>query len=202
MWHKAGLGGSVYWYTPPELHERLEWEFGRFSLDVAASADSHLADKYYTKEDDGLAQDWAKDAGRRGVVYCNPPYDVAPTKWMRKAWEESRRGVTVVCLVQASVGANWWRAWVSGKGCVRILPGRLRYASRLDPTKTQCAGYASAIVIYRPPSVHLPPGRPRAYRFDKTEVRKLRKKGLSWTAILNALGMPPNAKRSVQRACA
>lgn len=48
---------SVEWYTPPEIIRSL----GKFDLDPCTSDIAwnfnHSADKYYTKEDDGLSKE-------------------------------------------------------------------------------------------------------------------------------------------------
>lgn len=45
------------WATPQDLFDRLDETFG-FTLDVCASEDNHKCAKYFTKEQDGLKQDW------------------------------------------------------------------------------------------------------------------------------------------------
>lgn len=45
------------WETPAWMFEQLNNEF-LFSLDPCATAENHKCEKYYTKEDDGLSQDW------------------------------------------------------------------------------------------------------------------------------------------------
>ena len=57
---------TVEWATPPEVYEPLNREFG-FTLDVAATPDNAKCPRYYTREDDGLAQPWD------GVCWMNPP---------------------------------------------------------------------------------------------------------------------------------
>jgi hypothetical protein len=54
--------------TTPEVFDPLEDRFG-FTVDVAASERNRKVDRFYSIEDDGLAQSWA---GER--VWCNPPY--------------------------------------------------------------------------------------------------------------------------------
>lgn len=57
------------WATPQYLFDELDEEFN-FTLDPCASDKNHKCEKYYTKEQDGLAQKWD------GVVFCNPPFEV------------------------------------------------------------------------------------------------------------------------------
>lgn len=45
------------WATPQALFDKLDAVF-HFTLDVCASKDNAKCKKYYTKEQDGLKQDW------------------------------------------------------------------------------------------------------------------------------------------------
>lgn len=46
-----------YWETPQWLFDSLNEKY-HFTLDSAASDENHKCSKYFTKEDDGLSQDW------------------------------------------------------------------------------------------------------------------------------------------------
>ena len=54
--------------TPQDFYDKLDDEFN-FTLDPCANEENHKCDKYYTKEQDGLAQNRDNE-----IVYCNPPY--------------------------------------------------------------------------------------------------------------------------------
>lgn len=73
---------SNEWRTPPEIFEKLNEEFD-FTVDVAASPENALCNKYYTIDDNGLEKDWT---GER--VFCNPPYGREISKWVKKAYSE------------------------------------------------------------------------------------------------------------------
>lgn len=45
------------WETPQSLFDKLNEHF-HFTLDAAASDSNHKLPRYYTKETDGLIQDW------------------------------------------------------------------------------------------------------------------------------------------------
>jgi phage N-6-adenine-methyltransferase len=67
--------------TTPELFDPLNERFD-FTLDVAAAPHNAKCKRYFTREDDGLAQSWT---GER--VWCNPPYsDIGA--WVGKAHAE------------------------------------------------------------------------------------------------------------------
>lgn len=56
------------WATPQSFFDELNKEF-KFTLDPCADENNHKCDKYFTKEQNGLKQDWGGE-----VVFCNPPY--------------------------------------------------------------------------------------------------------------------------------
>ena len=73
------------WSTPRDLFDELDAEF-HFDLDVASTDENALCEKHYTKDDDGLSNEWT------GSVWCNPPYGREIGKWMRKAAESNWGG--------------------------------------------------------------------------------------------------------------
>ena len=48
---------SDEWETPESFFQELDREF-HFDLDACASDDNHKCEKYFTREQDGLSQDW------------------------------------------------------------------------------------------------------------------------------------------------
>ena len=73
----------------------------------------------------------------------NPPYGRDIEKWLQKAFQESQRGVTVVCLVPARTDTEWWHKYAL-QGEIRFLRGRLKFQGA-DAT----APFPSAVVIFR-----------------------------------------------------
>ena len=80
---------NMCWCTPQDFFDRLNAEFG-FVLDPAATDKTAKCSLYYTPETDGLSQSW----DRGGAVFCNPPYGREIGKWVQKAFEEARGGVS------------------------------------------------------------------------------------------------------------
>lgn len=125
------------WATPQHFYDELNAEFG-FELDVCADHENAKAAKYYTKEIDGLSQEWP------GVVWCNPPYGREIGKWIAKAYESSLSGSTVVMLIPARTDTKYWHEYVI-KGEIRFIRGRLKFGSSKNS-----APFPSAVVIFRP----------------------------------------------------
>ncbi len=128
------------WETPQELFDRLNDGF-QFSLDVCATPENAKCEKYYTPEMDGLPQPW------NGVCWCNPPYGREIGKWVRRAWEASGVGSTVVMLLPARTDTRWFHDYLYRQRRVelRFLPGRLKFSGSKNS-----APFPSMVVVFRP----------------------------------------------------
>ena len=126
------------WATPQALFDALNAEF-QFTLDPCALPHNAKCAKFYTPENDGLAQDWS---GER--VFMNPPYGQAIKHWMRKAYESSKGGALVVCLVPARTDTRWWHDYAI-HGEQRFIKGRVKFGGG-----KQSAPFPSAIVVFKP----------------------------------------------------
>lgn len=127
------------WGTPQELFDELNAKY-KFTLDVCASDWNHKCERYFDEAINGLEQDWSNE-----VCWMNPPYGREISKWMAKAFESSRGGATVVCLVPARTDTRWWHDYAM-RGQIEFLRGRLKFES---PTGTKdAAPFPSAIVLY------------------------------------------------------
>jgi site-specific DNA-methyltransferase (adenine-specific) len=124
------------WETPNELFDKLNGEFG-FTLDVCASDDNHKCDKYFTIETDGLSQKWD------GVCWMNPPYGKHLKNWIKKAYEESLGGTTVVCLIPSRTDTKYWHEYVMNASEIRFIVGRVKFVGAKS-----CAPFPSAIVVF------------------------------------------------------
>jgi phage N-6-adenine-methyltransferase len=97
---------SIEYETPHWLFDELNGLFC-FTLDVAASHDNFKTQKYYTKEDDGLAQDWTGE-----IVWCNPPYGREITKFAQKFVEQKNKAECIVALIPARTQTIWMQNYV------------------------------------------------------------------------------------------
>lgn len=91
--------GKDDWGTPQDLFDALNKEFN-FTLDPCADDNNHKCAKYYTIEQDGLAQSWAGE-----TVFCNPPYsrktktNAGQIAWVQKCYNEAKEGGDHSCNV-------------------------------------------------------------------------------------------------------
>jgi site-specific DNA-methyltransferase (adenine-specific) len=136
------------WRTPRSIFQKLDEEF-HFEIDVAANRENALCGRFFDLKTNAIMQHWAP-----AVCWMNPPYGPDIPKWMRKAWEESRKGATVVCLVPSRTDTGWWHDYVL-QGEIRFLRGRLRFNEGGKAT------FPSAVVIFRS-SESIGPGGERA----------------------------------------
>lgn len=91
------------WATPQDFFDELDREF-HFDLDPCADESNHKTPEYFTKEQDGLLQDWS---GRR--VFCNPPYGRKIGAWVEKAYREGTKdGTIVVMLIPARTDTRYF----------------------------------------------------------------------------------------------
>lgn len=128
------------WGTPLDFYQSLNAEFS-FICDVCASNENTLCPTcYFTEENSCLNTDWP-----RGSCYMNPPYGRDVGKFMKKAYEQSKLGSTVVCLVPSRTDTNWWHSYVQGKASeIRFIKGRLRFQGAQNH-----APFPSVLIIYR-----------------------------------------------------
>lgn len=131
-WHGRGSD----WATPKDLYDSLNKEFN-FTLDVCASDWNAKHKNFFTEKDDALKQKW------EGVCWMNPPYGKVLNDWMKKAYEESQSGVTVVCLVPSATDTSWWHDYAM-KGEIRFLRGRPRFTT---PEGTWQQTFSPSVIV-------------------------------------------------------
>jgi phage N-6-adenine-methyltransferase len=123
------------WSTPQSFFNKLNEEF-KFDLDVCANANNHKCENYFTQQMNGLKQEWTS------TCWMNPPYGREIVKWVKKAYEESLKGSTVVCLLPARTDTKWWHEYCM-KGEIRLVKGRLKFGDSKNS-----APFPSAVVIF------------------------------------------------------
>lgn len=129
--------------TPQDFFDELDQEF-HFTLDAAATPKSAKCGKYYTPAENGLEMPWSCGGGG---VFCNPPYGREIGRWVRKAWEEAQKGVTIVLLIPARTDTSYFHDYIYGQAEIRFVRGRLRFTDE-EGKAYQAAPFPSMVVIY------------------------------------------------------
>ena len=125
------------WATPQDYFDSVAKEF-QFSVDVCALPENAKCKRYFSPEDDGLAQKWG------GVCWMNPPYGRVIGKWVEKAYNSAQDGATVVALLPARTDTKWFHDYIYGKAEIRFIRGRLRFGGCKNP-----APFPSMLVIWK-----------------------------------------------------
>lgn len=134
-----------HWETPQYLFDKLHAEF-QFTIDLAASDKNHKLPRYYTKDQNSLAQLWV---GERG--FLNPPYGRKIGAWIQKAYEThraDRTGGLIVALLPARTCTRWFHRWIYGQAEIRFIKGRLKFELEGVPSRS-AAPFPSMIVVWR-----------------------------------------------------
>lgn len=96
---------SDNWQTPDWLMEHFKHHFDPCPVDA---------------QFDGLSTDWHSPA------YVNPPYS-SPLPWVKKAIEQSKRGVAVVMLLRVDTSTRWYKLLME-HGChVAFFNERIKF---------------------------------------------------------------------------
>lgn len=122
---------SSEWYTPPEIVSSVLDVLGDIDLDPCSNSKEKPnipARTLYTKEDDGLSQEW------KGRVYLNPPYGRGIEKWIAKLQSGYDDGeiTEAIALVKAATDTKWFNL-LSGKYARCEVSGRLKFSNSENP---------------------------------------------------------------------
>ena len=142
------------WETPQEFFDKLNKEFN-FKIDVACTYENKKCNFGFTKECDGLTADWkatldAYFEGEEPTCWMNPPYGRNINKWIQKAYEESIKGVTTVCLIPSRTDTKYWHTYCMKAYEIRFVKGRLKFGGSKDS-----APFPSAVIIFKPDTEQL-----------------------------------------------
>lgn len=135
-----------YWATPIDFFNKLNDEFN-FNLDPCCYKETAKCSKYFTKDDDGLIQNWEGH-----TVFCNPPYGRDIGDWVKKCYKESKKADTlVVILIPARTDTKYFHKYIYKNAKeIRFIEGRLKFTDFRNPDKkTSAAPFPSMIVVFK-----------------------------------------------------
>ena len=120
------------WKTPKWLYRVLDNEFD-FTHDPCPSR----RDRWPLEN--GLCEEWGE------CNFVNPPYGREIGKWIRKGFEESRKGRLVVFLIPSRTDTSWWHTYIMKADEIRFIYGRLKFQGAKNS-----APFPSCIVVFKP----------------------------------------------------
>jgi site-specific DNA-methyltransferase (adenine-specific) len=145
---------SDEWSTPQWLFDQINREF-HIECDAAATGKNtkckwYLGEDYTGQKEDSIIIDWIHTLYQDGLTqnYCktfwlNPPYSRIAA-FMKKAYEESLKGATVVCLIPARTDTKYWHDYCMKAAEIRFIKGRLKFGDQKGS-----APFPSVVVIFK-----------------------------------------------------
>jgi phage N-6-adenine-methyltransferase len=116
---------SDEWYTPADRIELVREVLGEIDLDPAScekAQETVRATTFYTKADDGLAQDW------QGRTFINMPYS-DPSVWVTKLLEEfaAENVSAAIVLVNNATDTTWCQELLAHCAAACFTKGRIAF---------------------------------------------------------------------------
>ena len=134
------MSTNYEWETPDIIFKPLEKEFN-ITMDTCATAGNKKTFVYIDKDHNGLINEWSLPKGES--CWMNPPYGNEIGKWVRKAYEEAKKGVTTVALLPARTDTAWFQNYILDKQEIRFLKGRIKFKDA-----KASAPFPSMVVIF------------------------------------------------------
>lgn len=137
---------NQHYETPAEVFWPLHQVF-HFDLDVCASRANAKVQPYFCEATNGLKQSWTQFGT---TAWCNPEYGHGKAlKWLRKAYQESLKGMTTVCLPAARPDTQYFQNYAFPFAqVICFIKGRIRFVGAVD-----VAMFPSALVVFGPEPV-------------------------------------------------
>ena len=130
---------SSEYETPNGIFIPLQKEFD-LKLDVCATKENAKCKLFFTKEEDALSREWNEN------FWMNPPFGRNLKKWVQKAYEETKKGVTGVMLLPVRSNTLWWHKYIiDTKAEVRFLKGEIKFSKQ-----KRGLWLPFAIVVFKP----------------------------------------------------
>jgi len=140
--HVSHNSGENEWYTPEEIIHAARSVLQVIDLDPASSTEANNivnANKYYTKEDDGLNQTWL------GKIWLNPPYaQPLINDFCSKLCTEILDGnvTEAIVLVNNATETKWFNTLSGISKAICFPQGRVRFWSPGKSSATPLQGQA------------------------------------------------------------
>lgn len=120
-------GGEDRWFTPAKYVDAAREVLGGIDLDPFSEEEANRtvkADHFFTREQDGLEQDWA------GRIYTNPPYTRGVLEnFSSKLIDHYLAGdvEAAVVLLPAAGDCSWFQTMIMAADVTCFVRGRIRF---------------------------------------------------------------------------
>jgi phage N-6-adenine-methyltransferase len=146
------------WATPQAFFDRLNKQFGGFTLDPCADSTNAKCHTFFTASDNGLDQDWT---GHN--VFVNPPYGRGIDKWIQKGFKEAQgKNTKVVMLIPARTDTKYWHEYVMKAKEIYLVKGRLKFGA-----SNNAAPFPSAVVVFDGSHDYVRELRPKFFSMER-----------------------------------
>lgn len=125
--NRTSFTGNNEWHTPTKYIELVRNVLGEIDLDPASNEQAQTrikAAKYYTEEENGLAQEW------NGNVWLNPPYaQPAISDFINKMVDEidARRVKSAIMLTHNYTDTAWFQKAALQATAICFTKGRVKF---------------------------------------------------------------------------
>jgi phage N-6-adenine-methyltransferase len=139
---RTAFTGKCEWYTPVEHIALARQVLGEIDLDPASCEFAQgrvRARRYYTIEDDGLAQPW------EGRIWCNPPYSQPEVvQFVEKLVASVRSGTVTeaIMLTNNYTDTAWFHHAESACAAICFTRGRIRFEDETSVVSAPVNGHA------------------------------------------------------------
>ena len=141
--HVSYNSGENEWYTPVNIIESARTVLGVINLDPASNPTANeivKAEKFYTKEDDGLSFSWF------GNVWINPPYAQPLIQdFANKIISERDNCSQLIVLVNNATETKWFQCLMQKADAVCFPKGRVKF---WNPDKVSTPLQGQSIIYF------------------------------------------------------
>jgi len=129
--HKQPSSTDDEFETPDELFHLLCNKYAIFPvLDVAATDENKKCHYHFTKEQNGLEQDWALDS------WCNHPHTLHEQFVAKAYWEWTKNNIDILMIIPANCcRTTYWHKYIEGIAEYHAIKGAIRFLKDGKPTK-------------------------------------------------------------------
>lgn len=137
------------WETPPSFFRSLNSIF-HFTLDACATKENTKCNKYYTKEQNGLLQNWANER-----VFVNPPFKEKQV-WIKKAYIEAQKDNTIVVMIlPPRTDTKIWHEYVMKAKEIWLCVGRINFLFNGEKIKNSST-FPLTVIIFEKNEQNVP----------------------------------------------